>query len=157
MLAADGDQFWFRFGNGTHDVGGHGCRARREAGRGVGGQRCNCELGGELGIALAGSILAGSYSHHIAAGLTAFAEPVRGPASDSLAKALEVANRLGPHGKQLAEVSRDAFVAAMNSSFLVMAVVGIAAVLVPLFASGRNGEQLRAVRPLREFRDRGRS
>ena len=112
------------------------------------------EVGGALGIALAGSILASSYSHQIAAGLTAFPEPVRGPATDSLAEALEVANRLGPQGNQLAEVSKDAFVAAMNSSFLVLAAVaGIAAVLVPLFAPGRNGQQLRPARRLREFLD----
>jgi hypothetical protein len=116
------------------------------------------EVGGALGIALAGSILAGSYSHHIAAGLTAFPEPVRGPASDSLTHALAVANQLGPQGNQLAEVSKNAFVAAMNSSFLVMAVISMAAaVLVPLFAPGRDGEQLRAVRPIREFLDSGRS
>jgi EmrB/QacA subfamily drug resistance transporter len=115
------------------------------------------EVGGALGIALAGSILAGSYSQHVAAGLRAFPEPVRGPASDSLAEALEVANRLGPQGVQLAAVSKSAFVAAMNSSFLVLAVVALAAVLVALFASGRDGEQLRAVQRLRKILDSGRS
>jgi|tagenome__1003787_1003787.scaffolds.fasta_scaffold20969362_3 EmrB/QacA subfamily drug resistance transporter len=110
------------------------------------------EVGGALGVALAGSILAGSYSHHIATGLTAFPEGVRGPASDSLTHALVMANQLGPQGNQLAEVSKNAFVAAMNSSFLAMAaIVGIAAVLVPLFAPGRDGAQLRAVRRLREL------
>jgi hypothetical protein len=40
----------------------------------------------------------------------------------------------------------------MNSSFLVMAaVVGIAAVLIPLFAPGRDGDQMRVVRRLREI------
>lgn len=108
------------------------------------------EVGGALGVALAGSILAGSYSHHIATGLTAFPQGIRGPASDSLTHALAIANRLGPQGHQLAAVGKNAFVAAMNSSFLAMAaVVGAAAVLVPLFAPGRDGEQLRAVRHLR--------
>jgi hypothetical protein len=103
------------------------------------------EVGGALGIALAGSILAGSYSHHITAGLTAFPSGVRGPASDSLTHALTIANQPGPQGNQLAEVGKNAFVAAMNSSFLAMAaVVGIAAVVVPLFAPGRDDEQLRA-------------
>ena len=110
------------------------------------------EVGGALGVALAGSILAGSYSHHIATGLTAFPQGIRGPASDSLTHALAIANRLGPQGHQLAAVGKNAFVAAMNSSFLAMAaVVGVAAVLVPLFAPGRDGEQLRAVRHLREL------
>jgi EmrB/QacA subfamily drug resistance transporter len=114
------------------------------------------EIGGALGIAMAGSILAGSYSHHIAAGLTAFPEPVRGPASDSLAQALAVANQLGPQGNQLAELSKAAFVEANNASYLVMAViVGVAALVIPLFAPGRDGRRLRAVRRLRaETQDR---
>ncbi|MGH3676373.1 MAG: MFS transporter [Mycobacterium sp.] len=107
------------------------------------------EVGGALGIAMAGSILAGSYSHHVAAGLSAFPEPVRGPASESLAQALSVADRLGPQGEQLAEVGKTAFVEANNSSYLVMAViVGVAALVIPLFAPGRNGQQLRSVRRL---------
>ena len=116
------------------------------------------EVGGAPGVALAGSILAGSYSHHVATGLTAFPQGVRGPASDSLTHALAIANQLGPQGNQLAEVGKNAFVAAMNSSFLVMAgVVGVAAVLVPLFAPGRDGEQLRAVRHFRAVLECARS
>ncbi len=109
------------------------------------------EIGGALGIAMAGSILAGSYSSHVASGLTAFPEPVRGPASDSLAQALAAAGRLGPQGEQLAEISKTAFVEANNSSYVVMAaIVGAAALIIPLFAPGRDGQQLRAVRRLRE-------
>ena len=90
--------------------------------------------------------------------MTAFPSGVRGPTSDSLTHALAIANQLGPQGNQLAEVGKNAFVAAMNSSFLAMAaVVGIAAVVVPLFAPGRDGEQLRAVRRLRRFLDSDRS
>jgi MFS family permease len=111
------------------------------------------EIGGALGIAMAGSILAGSYSHHIAVGLTAFPEPVRGPASESLAQALAVADRLGPQGPQLVEVGKSAFVEANDSSYLVMAViVGVAALVIPIFAPGRDGRQLPAVRRLRESR-----
>ena len=109
------------------------------------------EVGGALGIAMAGSILAGSYSHHVTSGLTALPEPVRGPASDSLAQALAAADRLGPHGHQLAEVSKTAFVEANDAAYLVMAViVGTAAVVIPLFAPGRDGQRLRAVRRLTE-------
>ncbi|OBJ48483.1 MFS transporter [Mycobacterium sp. 1423905.2] len=107
------------------------------------------EVGGALGIALAGSILAGSYSRHIATALTAVPEPVRTSVSDSLSKALAVAEQLGPQGVQLAERSRDAFVAATNSSYLVMAViVAAAAVVIGLFAPGRDGELLPVVRRL---------
>jgi hypothetical protein len=108
------------------------------------------EVGGALGIALAGSILAGSYSHHIASALGDYPEPVRGPAADSLSKALAVANQLGPQGLQLAERSKEAFVAATHSSYAVIAIiVGVLALIIPLFAPGRDGEQLSAIRRLR--------
>ncbi|OBK28469.1 MFS transporter [Mycobacterium asiaticum] len=101
------------------------------------------EVGGALGIALAGSILAGSYSHHIAGVLSEYPPAVRGPASDSLASALAVANHLGPQGLSLAERSKEAFVAATNASYVVMAViVAVAAVLIALVAPGRDGERL---------------
>jgi MFS family permease len=112
------------------------------------------EVGSALGVALAGSILAGSYSHRIAARLTVLPQDVRGAASDSLTHALAIAERSGPQGNQLAEASEEAFTAAMHSSFVVMAaVVGVAAVLVPLFAPGRDGAQLPAVRRLGELLD----
>lgn len=115
------------------------------------------EVGGALGIALAGSILAGSYSHHIAAALGNYPEPVRGPVTDSLSKALAVANHLGPQGMQLAERSKEAFVTASSASYGVMAlIVAIAAVIIPLFAPGRDGEPLAIVRRLRDRRVRAR-
>ena len=105
------------------------------------------EMGGALGIAVAGSILAGRYSHELAPRLADFPAPVRGPASDSLAKAVEVAGKLGPQGRQLADVSKDAFMTALHASTITMAViVGIAAVLIGLWAPGRDGRQLRLAR-----------
>lgn len=105
------------------------------------------EMGGALGIAVAGSILAGRYSHELAPRLAAFPAPVRGQATDSLAKAVEVAGRLGPQGTQLAEVSKAAFLTAMHASTTVMAViVAVAAILIGLWAPGRDGKQLRPVR-----------
>src|SRR4029077_20601416 len=81
------------------------------------------EMGGALGIAVAGSILAGRYSHVLAAKLANFPAPVSGPATDSLAKAVEVAGKLGPQGKQLTGVSKAAFLTAMHASTLVMAAI----------------------------------
>lgn len=108
------------------------------------------EMGGALGIAVAGSILAGRYSHELAPKLANFAAPVRGPATDSLAKAVELAGKLGPQGTQLAEVSKAAFLTAMHASTIVMAaIVAVAAVLIGLWAPGRDGQQLRLVRRLR--------
>lgn len=109
------------------------------------------EVGGALGIAMAGSILADSYGLHIAQGLTMFPESVRGPASASLAQALAISDRLGPQGSQLTDVSKAAFVEATNASYLVMAaIVGVAALVIPLFAPGRDGRQLPVIRRLRQ-------
>jgi EmrB/QacA subfamily drug resistance transporter len=105
------------------------------------------EMGGALGIAVAGSVLAGRYTHELAPRLAEFPPAVRGPASDSLAKAVEVAGKLGPQGAQLAALSKDAFMTAMHASTVALAViVGVAAVLIGLWAPGRDGRQLRLVR-----------
>ncbi|WP_245850194.1 MFS transporter [Mycobacterium angelicum] len=105
------------------------------------------EMGGALGIAVAGSILAGRYTHELAPRLTEFPAAVRGPASDSLAKAVEIADKLGPQGKQLAEISKTAFLTAMHSSTTAMAVISaVAAVVIALWAPGRDGRQLAVVR-----------
>jgi hypothetical protein len=105
------------------------------------------EMGGALGIAVAGSILAGRYSHELAPKLAGFPAAVRGPGTDSLAKAVEVAGKLGPQGRQLAEFSKTAFLTAMHASTITMAViVSVAAILIGLWAPGRDGSQLTRVR-----------
>lgn len=116
------------------------------------------ELGGALGIAVAGSILAGSYSDELRPRLTAFPEPVRGPASDSLAKAVEISEKLGPQGDRLATLSQTAFLHAMHASTIAMAViVAVAAVLIGFWAPGRDGSQLPLARRIRGGRARVRS
>ena len=58
-----------------------------------------------------------------------------------------MAGKLGPQGRQLAEVSKAAFLTAMHASTMVMAViVTVAAVLIGLWAPARDGRQLRVVR-----------
>ena len=58
-----------------------------------------------------------------------------------------MAAKLGPQGGQLAEVSKAAFVTAMHASLPVLAViVAVAAVLIVLWAPGRDGHQLTLVR-----------
>ena len=105
------------------------------------------EIGAALGIAVAGSILAASYSDQISPALVAFPEPVRGPASESLAHALKASTMLGPRGDQLASVSETAFVHAMQTSVLVIAIIAaVAAVLIGLWAPGRNGKQFKVIR-----------
>lgn len=104
------------------------------------------ELGAAIGIAIAGSILAAQYTRSLTPRLSVFPEPVRGPATGSLAEAVQISNRLGPQGHMLADVSRDAFLQAMHSSLLMMGlVIAVAAVLIGAWAPGRDGRQLRPV------------
>jgi hypothetical protein len=78
---------------------------------------------------------------------TAPTTSVRGPATDSPAKAVEVAGKLGPQGGRLAGVSKAAFLTAMHASTTVLAViVAVAAVLIGPRAPGRDGHQLSPVR-----------
>jgi MFS family permease len=105
------------------------------------------EMGGALGIAVAGSILAGRYSHDLAPRLADFPAAVRGPVTDSLAKAVELAGRLWPQGHQLADMSKTALLTAMHASTITTAViVGCAALLIGFWAPGRDGQRLRLVR-----------
>jgi EmrB/QacA subfamily drug resistance transporter len=111
------------------------------------------ELGAALGIALGGSILAAQYGKLLTPELAAFPEPVRGPSSDSLAQALDVSKQLGPQGVRLAEFAKAAFLSAMESSLVVLAVViAVAAALIALWSPGRDGKQLRLVRRLTTVR-----
>ncbi len=113
------------------------------------------EIGAALGIALAGSMLAAQYSKTLLPNLVGFPKSVGAAASTSLAQALEVARRLGPAGDRLAYLSKTAFIDAMHSSLLVLGIViAVSAVLIGLWAPGRDGQQLR---PLRYLLQRWRS
>jgi hypothetical protein len=108
------------------------------------------EMGAALGIAIAGSLLAAKYSDALGPRLTGFPAPVRDAALDSLGQAIEVAQRMGPQGAQLAELSKAAFIEAMHTSQLALAiVVGIGAVVIGLWAPGRDDQQLWFLRHLR--------
>ncbi|WP_292988764.1 MFS transporter [Mycobacterium sp.] len=107
------------------------------------------EIGAALGIALAGSMLAAQYAKTLAPNLIGFPKSVGDAASTSLGQALEVSRRLGPAGTRLAEVSKVAFIDAMHSSLLVLGLlVAVSAVLIGLWAPGRDDQQLRPVRRL---------
>ena len=109
------------------------------------------EVGAALGIALAGSLLAARYTETVESRIPAeLPAPARDAAVGSLGQALEVAARLGPQGADIAELSRAAFVESMSSSLLGLSIiVGISAVVIGLWAPGRDDRQLRPVRALR--------
>lgn len=107
------------------------------------------EMGAALGIALTGSILAARYGHIVTSHLEAFPAALRDPASRSLAQALDISKTIGPQGGQLAQLSRSAFLQAMDSALLVLAaIIAVAAVVIAAWAPGRDGRQLRLVRRL---------
>jgi hypothetical protein len=111
------------------------------------------EIGAALGIAVAGSILAAQYTNTLSTMLGGFPEQVREPALGSLAEALAVSEQIGPQGQRLAELAQTAFLQAMESSLLVLAIViGVAAAFIAIWSPGRDGLQLRIVRRLLSVR-----
>lgn len=96
------------------------------------------EVGAAIGIAISGSVLAAGYGERIAPALPALPEPAREPVGDSLAAALEVAERAGPAADPLAEFAKDAFMHGMQQSATVLGALTIgAAVLIALRTPGR--------------------
>lgn len=108
------------------------------------------EIGAALGIAVAGSMLAARYSKALLANLTGYPRHVADAAGTSVGQALEIARRLGPAGARLEDASKAAFIDAMHSSLLALAiVVAVSALLIGLWAPGRDDQQLPVVRRLR--------
>lgn len=98
------------------------------------------EMGAALGIALAGSMLAARYTDEITPALGRYPEPVRTAAAGSLGEALNAATRLGSHGADLSYAAKMSFLFAMQSSLTVLAsVTAVTAVLISLYAPGRDG------------------
>ncbi len=96
------------------------------------------ELGGALGVAVLGSLVASHYASSIgdAAG---FSGPPREVARRSLGAALQVAGAAGERGPELAAAARSAFVDAMGLAFTVAAIVAvIAGVMVARFMPARD-------------------
>lgn len=89
------------------------------------------EIGAALGIAIAGSVLAAGYSQHIRPALPQLPEAAREPVSDSLAGALQVAERAGPVGDPLAEFARNAFLEGFQQAGIALGCMTfVAAILV---------------------------
>lgn len=113
------------------------------------------EVGGALGIALAGSILAAGYNHALISSVAALPPTIREPALGSLAQALTIADRMGPQGRDLSRHAKDAFMLAMHSSLLMLGIVVlISAAAVAIWGPGRDGRQLRIIRRFTSKRTR---
>ena len=96
------------------------------------------EIGAAVGIAIAGSVLAAGYTERIQPVLPTLPPPVREPFSDSLAAALQVAERSGPSAQQLAELAKAAFVHGNSQAALVLTVItAVSASVLAVWAPGR--------------------
>ncbi|MEV6069076.1 MFS transporter [Nocardia sp. NPDC052001] len=95
------------------------------------------EIGAALGIAVAGSVLAAGYSGRIASALPRLPEAARGPVGDSLAAALQVAERAGPAGAPLADFAKQAFLHGFQQASVALGCAGLlSAVLIAALAPG---------------------
>jgi EmrB/QacA subfamily drug resistance transporter len=82
------------------------------------------ELGGALGVAVLGSLVASRYDSLISGVISGLSGPAHSAADQSLAGALEVGARLGgAEGQRLAATAKDAYTSGMNTATLVAAVV----------------------------------
>ncbi len=94
------------------------------------------ELGGSLGVAVIGSIVAAAYTGGVADG--GLPAALSEPASSSLQAAQSVAGAAGPLGDQVRAVAAEAFTSAMATGFTVAALVALAgAVLGAIYLPAR--------------------
>ncbi|MGW0436878.1 MFS transporter [Micromonospora sp. NPDC003197] len=90
------------------------------------------QVGGALGVAILGSVLAGVYRGEIGSATSALSGPARTAANESIAGAYGVAGQLGPAGENVIAAANDAFVSAMHVAAAVAAAIAALGVLVVL-------------------------
>ena len=100
------------------------------------------QVGGALGVAVLGSVLASSYRAQVAGAVQQLPPGLRAPAQESIGGALAVAEKLpGAAGAQLAAAARDGFVAAMHATSTVSSLVALLGALVVFrYMPGRPAE-----------------
>jgi hypothetical protein len=100
------------------------------------------QVGGALGVAVLGSVLASSYGAAIQPTLRSAPPQIAQAAGDSIGAAATIAAPLGPQGQGLLEAARSAFVQGMGDALQVgTGVAAAAAVLVLLFLPARGKEE----------------
>jgi len=96
------------------------------------------QVGGALGVAVLGSVLAAGYGAAIGPALHDTPPPLAQAAADSIGAAATIAAQLGPQGSGLLEAARSAFIQGMGDALQVGAgVAALAALLVLLFLPAR--------------------
>ena len=95
-------------------------------------------VGGALGVAVLGSVLASSYGSAIAPALGGVPPQVAQAAGDSIGAASTIAAQLGAQGQPLLDAARSAYIEGMGDAVLVgSAVAALGALLVLLFLPAR--------------------
>jgi len=93
------------------------------------------ELGGALGVAVLGSVMASRYTGEIASSLAGLPAPARGAASSSLGGASVVARDLGgTAGDQLLDAARQAWMSGLRLAMIVGAIIIAGAALFAFIA-----------------------
>jgi hypothetical protein len=86
------------------------------------------ELGGALGVAVLGSLVASRYDARLSPALDLLPASLHGEAGESLAGALHVGSDLGgPTGEQVASIAREAFVSGMHLAATIAGCVALLA------------------------------
>ena len=89
------------------------------------------ELGGALGVAVLGSILASQFTTGVAAAVESLPAPLATAATGSLGAALQIAGQVGgPPGAELAAAAKVVFVDAMGIALLVGAAIALTAAVI---------------------------
>lgn len=96
---------------------------REKAGMGSAMNDTTRELGGSLGVAVFGSLLASRYAHALAPSLTGLPAEARSAAESSLGGALAVAGSAAESGAQVVSAAKDAWMSGFHLSLVVGAAV----------------------------------
>lgn len=103
---------------------------RNRAGMGSAMNDTTRELGGALGIAVLGSLLSSVYSSKIATSIKLLPAQAQEIASNSLAGALAVADKMGPLGKSLTLSAKQAWMSGLSSAVSIAAGIVIVAAII---------------------------
>lgn len=113
-----------------------------QTGRGTALTTALRQVGGALGIAVLGSMLASTYSNGVERAARSVPPQVRGAVEDSVAAAAAVADKLGPSGEALRQAAYRAFTDGMGSLSVVSSIVAfLGAAMVPVLLPKGNAPQ----------------
>jgi Na+/melibiose symporter-like transporter len=89
------------------------------------------ELGGALGVAVLGSLVASRYDARLTPALDLLPASLQGQAGESLAGALHAGSQLGgPEGTQVASIAREAFISGMHLAAIIAGCVTLLAAAI---------------------------